>query len=124
MISQGFPGRSLQHSGIMVLASDRQVLYVNKAGRDMLLRLHRKENDSALNGLPKALAALVDEIQASPEVPIEDRGWRRFGLRRLAEAQGRSLFVQAFMQPRQPHRPRPVIVLTMQSGQTPAPSIE
>jgi hypothetical protein len=125
MISQGpdsavnggrVPGGRLKHSGIMVLASDGRVLYVNKAGRDLLLRLDGKENDSALGALPKPLTALIDEIQASREVTIEDRGWRRFALERLIEAQGRSLFVQAFAQPQRPDTGRPIIVLTMHSS--------
>lgn len=125
MISQGpnsavnggrVPGGSLRHSGIVVLASDRQVLYVNKAGRDLLLRLNGKENDSVPGALPKPLAALIDEIQASRDVPIEYRGWRRFVLKRLVEGQGRSLFVQAFAQPQRPDTARPVIVLTMHSS--------
>ena len=118
------PGGSLKNSGIMVLAADRKVLYINNAGRDLLLRLNGTEKRDAPDGLPKPLAALVEEIQASREVSIEHRGWRRFGPKRLLEAQGRPLFVQAFLQPREPHRPRPVMVLTMQSGETSAPSIE
>ena len=110
------PGGGLRGSGIMVLAADRQVLYINKAGRDLLQRLSRKENGSASNGLPKPLAALVEEIQASREAPIEDRGWRRFSPKRLVEAQGRSLFVQAFAQSQAPHVSRPLIVLTMHSS--------
>ena len=117
------PG-GLKNSGIMVLAADRKVLYINQAGRDLLLRLNGTGKRHAPGGLPKPLAALVEEIQASREVSIEHRGWRRFGPKRLLEPQGRFLFVQAFVQPREPHRPRPVMVLTMQSGETPAPSME
>jgi hypothetical protein len=115
------PGVGLQNSGIIVLAADRKLLYINKAGRDLLVRLNGIEKRDAPDGLPKSLAALVEEIQASGEVSIEHRGWRRFGPKRLLEPQGRSLFVQAFVQPREPHRPRPVMVLTMQSGESPAP---
>ena len=117
------PG-GLKNSGIMVLAADRKVLYINQAGRDLLLRLNGTEKRNAPDGLPKPLAALVEEIQASREVSIEHRGWRRFGPKRFLEPQGRFLFVQAFVQPREPHRPRPVMVLTMQSGESPAPSLE
>ena len=108
------PGGGLQSSGIMVLGADRQVLYINKVGRDLLQRL--KQNGSASDGLPKPLAALVEEIQASREVPTEDRGWRRFNPKRLVEAQGRSLFVQAFAQSQQQNLARPIIVLTMHSS--------
>lgn len=125
MISQGnpsaadrVPGGGLKNSGIMVLAADRQVLYINKAGRDLLLRLNGTEKRDAPDGLPKPLAALVEEIQASREISIEHRGWRSFGPKRLLEAQGRSLFVRAFAQSQQPHIARPLIVLTMQSGET------
>ena len=130
MISQGNhsaadgarnPG-GLKNSGIMVLAADRKVLYINNAGRDLLLRLNGTEKP---DGLPKPLAALVEEIQTSREVSIEHRGWRSFGPKRLLEAQGRSLFVRAFAQSsQQPHIARPLIVLTMQSGETSVPSIE
>ena len=114
----------LKNSGIIVLAADRKVLYINQTGRDLLLRLNGREKRHAPGGLPKPLAALVEEIQASREISMEHRGWRRFGPKRLLEPQGRFLFVQAFVQPREPHRPRPVMVLTMQSGESPAPSME
>ena len=112
------PTGFLKNSGIMVLAADRQVLYINKAGRDLLLRLNGTEKRDAPDGLPKPLAALVEEIQASREISIEHRGWRSFGPKRLLEAEGRSLFVRAFAQSQQPHIARPLIVLTMQSGET------
>lgn len=125
MISQGnpsaadrVPGGGLKNSGIMVLAADRQVLYINKAGRDLLLRLNGTEKRDAPDGLPNPLAALVEEIQASREISIEHRGWRSFGPKQLLESQGRSLFVRAFAQAQQPHTARPLIVLTMQSGET------
>lgn len=117
-------GGGHKNSGIMVLAADRKVLYINNAGRDLLLRLNGTEKRDAPDGLPKPLAALVEEIQASREVSVEHRGWRRFGPKRLLEAEGRSLFVRAFAQSQKPHIARPLIVLTMQSGETSAPSIE
>ena len=111
----GNPEGRLQNSGIMVLASSREVLYINKTGRDLLGRLE-KENDGAVGDLPKPLAALVEEILASPVVSIEDRGWCRFTPKRLVQAQGHPLFVQAFSQPHRAHSARRLIVLTMHSG--------
>ena len=108
---------SLQSSGIMVIASNRKVLYINKTGRDLLGRL-KQEDGGAAGELPKPLAALVEEILASRVVSIEDQGWRRFTPKRLVQAQGRPLFVQAFSQPHQAQSARRLIVLTMHSGRT------
>jgi hypothetical protein len=126
----GFPGdrfaeRKAHASGILVLASNRQVLYVNNAGRELLLQLNRAEKGGAPDGyLPNALVALVDEVVALPPNRVEDHSWRRLTATRLAGAPGQFLFVQAFARPHDPHRPRPVIVLTMHRGDTPVQSIE
>jgi hypothetical protein len=121
-----FPERKPCNSGIVVLALNRQVLYVDTAGRELLQRLGRKEKGGGSESLlPKTLVALVDEIVALQQTPVEDRSWRRLTATRLIMAPGQFLFVQAFAQPRElPHRPRPVIVLTMQSGESPAHSSE
>jgi hypothetical protein len=117
--------RKAHASGIVVLASNREVLYVNNAGRELLVQLNRMEKSGGLDGaLPKALVALVDELSALPANRVEDRNWRRLTATRLEGAPGQFLSVQAFAQPRDPRRGRPVIVLTMQPGETPVQSIE
>jgi hypothetical protein len=113
-----FTERKPQNAGILVFARNREMLYVNQTGRELLRRLKAMERGSASNGLlPKAVAGLLDEILASRDAPVDDRGWRRFPGKRLCEATGKPLFVQAFAQPRETHAPRPVIVLTIESGE-------
>jgi hypothetical protein len=81
----------------------------------LVRRLNAIEKNAPSNGqLPKVLMGLIDEILASPDAPVDDRGWRRFPGRRVSEARGQALFVQAFSQPHQTHTPRPVIVLTIE----------
>jgi hypothetical protein len=119
-----FPTRQAFASGIVVLASNGKVSYLNQLAREWLMRLNRTETSSARNGLlPKALAALVDEILALPQNGVEDRNWRRLSATRLAGAPGQFLFVQAFASPRDPHSERPVIVLMMRSSSAPVESI-
>jgi len=103
-------------SGIMVLALNREVLYLNKAGRDLLQQRNQTVQGSPGDGLPKAFADLVDEVLASRLRPAVDRGWRRFPEKRLVQAPDQFLFVQAFAQSHEPHLARPFIVLTMHVG--------
>ena len=112
-----FAERKPQDAAILVFARNREVLYINQAGREVLRHLTAMERGGAAKGLlPKALAGLVDEILASPDAPVDDRGWRRFPSKPLGVATGRPLFVRAFAQPYEAHTSRPVIVLTIESG--------
>jgi hypothetical protein len=112
-----FMDRKPQNAGILVFARNREVLYVNQAGRECLRRLNAMETGGASNGLlPKVLVALIDEILMSRDAPVDDRGWRRFPSKRLGEATGKPLFVQAFAQPHDTQTSRPVIVLTIEIG--------
>jgi hypothetical protein len=112
-----FMDRRPQNAGILVFARNREVLYVNQAGREFLRRLNAMERGGVSNGLlPKVLVGLIDEILKSQDAPVEDRGWRRFPSKRLGEATGKPLFVQAFAQPYETRTPRPVIVLTIEIG--------
>jgi hypothetical protein len=62
-------------------------LYATNAAHDLLERLHRQE--------------------------AEGRGWRRFAAKRLGQATGETVVVQAFGGPCEPDRQRTLIVLTM-----------
>lgn len=100
-------------SGLLVLSSDRTVLYANKAAHDLLLRLHRQETGPSADGrLPKSLEHLLDDILTMLHIPVERRGWRRFAAKRLG-ATGESVVVQAFGGPYGTDRRRSLVVLTM-----------
>jgi len=119
-----FPERNAQASGIVVLAANREVVYANETGRELLLKLNQADRGGAPDGvLPKALVALVEKILALPQPGADDRSWKRSAATRLAGAPGQVLFVRAFVQGRAAQGPRPVIVLTMHCSDSPVPPI-
>ena len=112
LVSSAEIGRN--DSGLLVLSATRKVLYANKAGFDLLLRLHRQETGRATEGrLPTSVEQLIDEVLTILRIPLESRGWRRLAAKRMVEAPGHSISVQAFVGPQGLDTRRQFIVLTM-----------
>jgi hypothetical protein len=101
------------NAGIVLLSSDRKVLYVNNAAHDLLLRWRQKEGRAPSRPLPRAVDDLLDQTLTLLHIPVQHRGWRRLTEKRLVEASGHSVCVQALGISHGLDTHRSLILLTM-----------
>ena len=106
------------NSGIVVFSSARKALYVNEAGKQLLLHLNRNEHgQSAGSAIPRSVNHLLDEMLPLLQVGCADRCWKQLEAKRLVMAPDRSVLVRTFGIPDRLDVKRSLVVLTMQETQ-------
>jgi hypothetical protein len=106
------------NSGIVVFSSARNALYVNEAGKQLLLQLNRNENgQSAGSAIPKSIDHLLDDMLPLLQVGCADRGWKQLVAKRLVMAPDRSVLVRTFGIPDRLDVKRSLVVLMIQETQ-------
>jgi hypothetical protein len=106
------------NSGIVVFSSARKALYVNEAGKQLLLQLNRNENgQSAGSAIPKSIDHLLDDMLPLLQVGCADRGWKQLVAKRLVMAPDRSVLVRTFGIRDRLDVKRSLVVLTIQETQ-------
>jgi len=108
------------NSGIIVLSSTCNVLYVNKAAHEYLVQLNRKENDHPTHGaFPESIDHLLGEILNVLRTAVMNNGWKQLEARRLVTGQDQPVLLQAFGIPDRLDIQRSRIVLTIQETSHP-----
>jgi hypothetical protein len=108
------------NSGIIVLSSTCNVLYVNKAAHEFLVQLNRKENEHPTHGaFPKSIDHLLGVMLDLLGTAVMNSGGKQLEARRLVTGQDQPVLLQAFGIPDRLDIQRSRIVLTIQETSHP-----